>query len=216
MCNVINAYHEAVKKFRQLDPGDISMRSGAVYDREREVFLLSYFGREYEIDREGKVTCSGKEVPYNDRTLILQYLCFASGLPPRGKWLSFLELPDGRHHYAPFQTDGTIPLANQFGRKPEQFKKAARKLGGMPLEMGDAGFKIPALPKLPLAVILWEGDEEFPAQTNILFDSVAPTHLSTAALWVLGVELATKMLAQINRRAAEKQIVDWLGGCRQK
>lgn len=212
MCNIIDAYHEAVKKFRELEPGDITLRSGAVYDEERKIFLLSYFGQEHEIDREGRVTFRGQEVPYNDRTLILQYLCSASGLPPRGKWLSFLELPDGRHHYAPFQTDGTIPLARHFGQKPGEFSKAARNLGGRPIELGDAGYEIPALPKLPLAVILWEGDEEFPAQTNILFDSVAPTHLTTAALWVLGVELATKMLAQVDREAAGKQAVDWLGG----
>jgi len=195
MCNDINAYAEAAQKLAALPPEDVAARSGAAYDREKGVFLLSYFGREYEVERNGGIFCAGQnDVPYNDRVIIVQYLCQASGLP-RGRWLSFLELPDGSHHYAPLQIDATIPLAKRFGRNPDGFQRAARALGGIPLEIGDHGFKIPALPKLPLAVILWAGDEEFGAQTNILFDAVAPTHLSTAALWVLGVELARKMLA---------------------
>lgn len=213
MCNVINAYNDAVKIFQKLSPEDVALKSGAFYDRQQKIFKLIYFGSEYIIDRKGIVHIPGtkKEIPYNDRTLILQYLCQASGLPPRGKWISFLELPNGRHHYAPFQTDGTIPLAEKFGNSPALFEQAARKMGGLPINYGDVGYKIPALPKLPLAVILWEGDEEFPAQANILFDSVAPTHLSTAALWVLGVELANKMLLQVDVEAAKKQSVDWLG-----
>jgi len=213
MCNVVNAYSETVKVFIKLSPADVVLKSGALYDQKQKIFKLSYFGKEYIIDRSGTVILPGTktEVPYNDRTLILQYLCYASGLPPRGKWLSFLELPNGRHHYAPFQTDGTLPLAERFGKSPALFERAARKLGGSPINYGDAGFKIPALPKLPLAVILWEGDDEFPAQAHILFDSVAPTHLSTAALWVLGVELANKMLLQVDAQAAEKQKIDWLG-----
>ncbi len=211
MCNIISAYQEAVKEFRQHDPGDVTLRSGAVYHAKQAIFTISYFNLEHQIDREGRVTLNGKSVPYNDRTLILQYLCYASGLPPREKWISFLELPDGRHHYIPFQTDATIPVANQFGCSPEEFARAARQLGGTLIKMGDLGFSVPALPKLPLAVTLWEGDEEFRAQANILFDSVASTHLSTAALWVLGVELATKLLGHIDQRAAAKQEVNWLG-----
>ncbi len=212
MCNVITAYEEAVKEFVRLEPGDITLRSGATYDAKKGIFALSYFNRRHEIDRDGRVTFKGSNVPYNDRTLILQYLCSASGLPPRGKWLSFLELPDGRHHYVPFQTDGTIPLAGQFGNRLQDFKAAAEDLGGTPVDFGDAGFSIPAFPKLPLAVVLWEGDEEFPPKSNVLFDSVAPTYLSTAALWVLGIELVNKMLAHSNNEVAAKQAIDWLGG----
>lgn len=209
VCNIVTAYQEAVRVFRGLDPVDMAGRSGAKC--EGDLLLINYFGREHVVDRAGRVTLEGKPVSYNDKTLILQYLCSASGLPPRGKWLSFLELPSGSHHYGPFQADGTAPLARRFGQDTGVLHQAAQKLGGQPIEVGDVGYRIPALPKLPLAVILWEGDEEFPAQANILFDSVAPTHLSTAALWVLGVELATKLLAEVDVVAAKQQQVDWLG-----
>jgi len=91
MCNVLNAYAEAAQKLAILPPEDAAARSGAVYDREKGIFLLPYFGREYEIDRNGRIFCAGQNnVPYNDRVIMVQYLCLASGLPPRRRWLSFL------------------------------------------------------------------------------------------------------------------------------
>lgn len=211
MCNIINACREAARRLSSLEPDDVVMRTGAVYSREKEVYRLEYFGAVYEIDRQGRVTGPGaaEDVPYNDRTLILQYLCSASGLPPRNRWLSFLELPGGAHHYVPFQVDALNPLAAVFARRPDDFRRAAEALGGRPLATGDAAARFMAFPRLPLAAVLWVEDEEFPARANILFDSVAPTHLSTASLWVLGVELATRLRACLDPTGTTA--IDWLG-----
>ena len=213
MCSPVNAYHETVKKFVAVDPVDVAARSGSYYNKDRGIFEIVYLGNAYMIERDGRVWRGdnpGEEVAFNDKTLILQYLCEASGIPPRGSWISFLELPDGAHHYVPFQTDATGPMASLFGTSPEKFARAAEFFGGRPLSMGDYSFLIPALPKIPLAVVLWEGDEEFPAKSTIVFDSVAPLHLSTAALWVLGVELAGKMIGFTDEKLSKS--ITWLEG----
>lgn len=217
MCNPVNAYQEAIKRFAQIDPADAAARSGAVYDSINKRFEIIYLGNSYRVDMSGRVwqvDKPGEEVPFNDRTIIVQYLCEASGLPPRGNWISFLELPDGAHHYVPLQTDATLPLAEMFGDCPEKFSAAAEKYGGRPIKLGDYSYCIPALPKLPLAVVLWEGDDEFKARSNILYDSVAPAHLTTAALWVLGVELARKMIACLDDSKGGVGAITWLEGVR--
>ncbi len=199
LINELDALNEAVRRFAGIsgDHTGITLRTGALYDPHRGKYLLDYLGERYEISPDGSVQkeASREAVPYNDQVLILQYLCSASGLPPRGHWLSFLELPHGELHHAPFQHDALIPLARAFGHRLEAFSLAARILGGEKLSLGDCAAKFLAFPKLPLAVIIWSGDEEFPPRASILFDAVAPTHLSTAALWVLGVELARKIIA---------------------
>lgn len=213
MCNPLNAYHETVKRFVGKNPSDVVAKTGASF--ENGLYTIDYFNDKYLVDESGRVLMADRqdvEVPFNDRTLILQYLCEASGLPPRGRWLSFLELPDGIHHYVPLQNDATNPLARTFGDHPDEFKRVALRYGGKQLDLGDISFSIPALPKLPLAVVLWEGDDEFPARANILFDSVAQTHLTTAALWVLGVELARKMLSLYDEAVGQKYAVTWLEG----
>lgn len=211
MCNIVNACAEAARQLAALEPDGVIMRTGATYDAGQKTYRLRYFGSLYEIDRQGRVSRPGHtaEIPYNDRTLILQYLCFASGLPPRNRWLSFLELPEGAHHHGPFQVDALNPLAAAFASQPDEFLRAAKTLNGEPLSMGDAAARLMAFPRLPLAAVLWVQDEEFPARANILFDTVSPTHLSTASLWVLGVELATKLRACLN--PAVTGAVNWLG-----
>lgn len=205
---MVDAYHEAVKRFIHLDPDDIAARSGSRFYRDRQRFEVKYFGSLYYVEMDGRVwTAAGEtEIPFNDKTLILQYLVGASGLPPRGKWLSFLELPEGSHHHLPFKTDATNPLAKKFGDSRQRFAETALLLGGKPIPIGDAAFYIPALPKIPLAVIFWEGCDEFAAESNILFDSVSPTHLTTAALWVLGVELAQRMICFHNQILAARYV----------
>ncbi|HBV96770.1 MAG: hypothetical protein JL50_15680 [Peptococcaceae bacterium BICA1-7] len=213
MCNPLNAYQEALKRFARIDPVDAAARSGAAYDSHNKNFEIIYLGNSYRVDLAGKVWRADHpegEVPFNDRTIIVQYLCEASGLPPRGTWISFLELPDGAHHYVPLQTDATGPLAEMFGDCPEKFSEAAEKYGGRPIELGDYSYYIPALPKLPLAVVLWEGDDEFKARSSILYDSVSASHLTTAALWVLGVELAKKMIACLDDQ--KEMAITWLEG----
>ncbi|MFZ5595625.1 MAG: DUF3786 domain-containing protein [Bacillota bacterium] len=215
MCSPVNAYQETLKRFVSVDPEEISARSGVFYNSELKIFEMEYFGSLYHIDLNGRVRRKGDqdyETPFNDRTLMLQYLCEASVVSPKGNWISFLELPDGAHHYVPLQTGAMNPMAAHFGNNSRGFVEAAGALGGRPLSLGDYSFYIPALPRVPLAVVLWEGDDEFPAKSNILYDATAPLHLTTAALWVLGVELAHKMIGHHNRDAGEEIAVTWLKG----
>ena len=39
------------------------------------------------------------------------------------------------------------------------------------MPQGDVGYILPVFPFLEIAVLFWDGDEEFPAQANMLFDS---------------------------------------------
>ncbi|MBC7106742.1 MAG: DUF3786 domain-containing protein [Firmicutes bacterium] len=193
----LDAYAVALESFLRLDPAHMAAAGGASWDPGGRVLRLRYFGRDLEVAAETGEISAGPgpwRLTGNDRTLVLQYLTGASGLPPRGRWLSFLELPDGGHHYGPFREEALEPLARGFDGRAEEFVKAGRLLGGAEARMADAALVIPAFPKLPMAVLLWHGDEEFPARAAILYDSVAPTHLSTASLYVLGCELARKML----------------------
>lgn len=195
---MLDAYAAALELFLKSEPARMAMAGGASWDPGVRVLRLRYCGREFTVAAANGEIVAGPghwKVTRNDLTLVLQYLVGASGLPPRGQWLSFLELPEGGHHYRPFQAEALDPLARRFDGRGEEFLKAGRLLGGEEAKMADAALVIPVFPKLPVAVLLWHGDEEFPARAGILYDAVAPSHLSTASLYVLGCELVRKMLA---------------------
>jgi len=197
VCNEITAHKEAVKAFLAADPDEIILKSGACYSKDQNSIAVAYFAQPHAISlTDGTITAANRQpVAPKDATLILQYLTQCSGLPPRGKWISFLELPQGSHHYTAFLEGACNPINEALSQDPDLFIARAALLGGRPLKMGDAAAVIPAFPKLPLAIVIWQGDDEFPAKTNILLDSVSPSHLSTAALWVLVCLMADKMVA---------------------
>ncbi|HSW64052.1 MAG TPA: DUF3786 domain-containing protein [Dissulfurispiraceae bacterium] len=117
------------------------------------------------------------------RLTSLWYLASAQDLPLTGRLISPQEIKAG---LAFFQGSHALPLqqlAGHYGNSPEGFLGAARRLGGTKQNYGDAAMQIPAYPRIPVTIILWCADEEFPARTALLFDASAPNHLPVDALW---------------------------------
>ncbi|MGD9290125.1 MAG: DUF3786 domain-containing protein, partial [Desulfobacterales bacterium] len=74
------------------------------------------------------------------------------------------------------------------GQNLSGFTKAAGQLHGKKIDNGDAAFEFKALPAVPLQLILWSGDEEFPAEANILFDNTIGQILSPEDVaWLAGM-----------------------------
>jgi hypothetical protein len=56
------------------------------------------------------------------------------------------------------------------------------------LDIGDFSVKLNAMPLVPVALILWKGDEDFPAEGNILFDRNISMILSSEDIaWLAGM-----------------------------
>ena len=163
--------------------------SGAAFSNNR--LSLKYCNLPVTVDYPHGTACmvDGHPPLSNDETvLLLQYLSTACGLPPRGKWISFLDLRGGPLHKLSFQREALDPLAQHYHDRLELFLETGQKHGGERVEMGDAALIIPVLPRLPLTFILWQGDAEFVPRGMILFDSVAESYLTTAALYVLAIQ----------------------------
>jgi hypothetical protein len=123
-------------------------------------------------------------VPLQEQVLILHYLL---GCQPRLKdqWVAYREIPGAGFYFGAFVKRAVDPLKKVFGRNTAGFKTGAAALGGSPIDTGDAGFRFAPLPFAPLQIIIWEGDEEFPAEANILFDASVGDYLSPEdAAWL--------------------------------
>ena len=78
-------------------------------------------------------------------------------------------------------------------RRPLQALKHRLGLDGTPLEMGDAAFAFDVMPRVSLAVVWWAGDDEFPANATVLFDSASSRYLPTDGLAIVGRMLCRKL-----------------------
>jgi len=58
----------------------------------------------------------------------------------------------------------------------------------MPFDQGDHSVVVRAFPLVPVALILWEGDDEFPPEGNLLFDRSISHILSAEDIaWLAGM-----------------------------
>ena len=76
-----------------------------------------------------------------------------------------------------------------FGDKPQTLvQTAAAAYKAAPGDQGDFSVVVPALPLIPVALVLWKGDDEFPPDGNILFDRSIKTLLSAEDVaWLAGM-----------------------------
>ena len=75
-----------------------------------------------------------------------------------------------------------------FGQNLAGLSDAASQLEGRAIDSGDVGFEFCILPNVPLQLIVYAADEEFPAEANILFDRTIGEILSPEDIaWLAGM-----------------------------
>jgi hypothetical protein len=57
------------------------------------------------------------------------------------------------------------------------------ELGAQQMEYGDACLRLFPFPRVPVTMILWRADEEFPARADMFFDATCEQHLPTDVIW---------------------------------
>ena len=149
---------------------------------------VQYLNRTHLItlpDVEISLVDNPEEIPIRDRILILHYLLTARGTPPANKLIAFHELPEGSVYYPTFAKRTIQPLVDNFGSDPQLLLSLSRNLGGQKADYGDAAVAINAFPHVPITIVLWRGDSEFPARGNVLFDATISHYLPTEDVTVL-------------------------------
>jgi hypothetical protein len=146
-------------------------------------------------DLLSRYTQTGEELPVMNLALLLYYFNSADGTPVSGEWMSFSELPDGRFYNQAFQGYTGDQLGRTFQKDLQGFEHAAQALGGSRRAFGDVAYAFQALPRVPVMVVYWLGDEDFPAASRVLFDVTASHYLPTDAYAILGSTLTRRLIA---------------------
>lgn len=162
--------------------------------RDGSTVTLHHFGRPFSLDcATGSITAlDGAPATIYERLNIYTLLGYCrEGAALAGEWVPFRSVP-GAGPFAPaFEKTVLRPFADTFSGHIDRFRQAALALGGASLPHADAAFLIPAFACIPMQFLFWEGDDEFPAQTNILFDRGVTGFIhveSTVTLASVGVE----------------------------
>ena len=190
------AYEQALVDVAALNAPIAAAESGASY--EDGVFALTFYNRTFAIYHpEVKVEEVGVNtpVPMWISLILLHYLINSSGIPADGHWITYRELPGATLFEKRFRQMAIQPLLNVYGNDAEGLKKAGESLGGLSMDRtGDAAYRFLGLPKIPVSVILYLGEDEISSNVNILFDAAASNYLPTEDLSYVGMYLAIALI----------------------
>lgn len=191
--------HELRRLVSMKNPQDLAYNTGGVNHPEQNNLEILFWDRSVMISFPA-LEISDKRtqqvLPEFSQAMILYYLHLADGTPISGRWVSFAELPDGRFYQHAFQGYTGQMLAREIGNQIERFEKVARALNAHKAQLGHASYIFQALPKVPLLVIQWQGDEDFPASFQILFDDTAHHFLPADGCAILGSMLTKKIMSK--------------------
>jgi hypothetical protein len=120
---------------------------------------------------------------YFSRLSILWYLTGAKEIPLSGRLVQPENLKGGQIFFRGTHILPLDKLASRYGKDTEGFIKRGERLGGRRLAHGDTSIELFPFPRIPVVLILWGEDEEFPARADLLFDSTCQLHLALDVLW---------------------------------
>lgn len=184
------------EKYLRLDRRELKERFRL--DGDGQAHYITYFGQRYRIDqRSGMLSLEadpGRKLCF-DTIMAIYHLFYYSKPEARvsGRFVPFREVKRAAPFDAAFQRNVLNAGARVFEGKLEKLHRACRALNGKVLKQGDAGYQIEAFDCMPLQFLFWDGDDEFPAQANILFDADITDFLHEETVVLIGNELFRRL-----------------------
>jgi hypothetical protein len=150
---------------------------------------VPFLGRNYLVSREGLRRSDGQEVAEATGSVLIHYILNGSRSRPAGRFVTFVELAGPLFKQDSYAADALErPLIKRFqGRVPELLA-AALSVGGRrggEAGMGSVSLLFDLLPHLPLQLVFYERDDEFPARATLLCDFNATRLIDFEVLAVL-------------------------------
>lgn len=182
---------EAWSRLQSLDPENVCRRSGSVYDPEQDQYSLSSLGQQIQV-QPGQRSISSSSTLGNllvqdfSQLFSLSVVCYLLQAKDADCTQRLVKPQDLRGGDMFARGSHVLPLdklASRLGSKPEALLRIGQPLAGESLDLGDAALRLWPFPRLPVVMVLWAEDEEFPARSTLLLDSSAELQLPVDILW---------------------------------
>jgi hypothetical protein len=179
-------------KLADLNPKNVCKQAKVTFDAEIASYTLRSFGCDLGIAINDR-----KIIEYPDangpsllgklgRELCLSalwYMITAKNIPETNRLVKPASLPGGQifvkgSHVLPLEE-----AAVKYDGNPQNFIETGVMYGGEKLSYGDASIKLYPYPRVPVVLILWKGDDEFPPNVDILLDASCDLQLPLDIIW---------------------------------
>lgn len=145
---------------------------------------------EVDVVREG----NHEPVPIPEKILMLHYLLTARGDILTGNLITFRQVSEGQFYHSAFLKRARDPFVRTFGNDPQRLLVCGCELGAEPGELGDVSITLSVLPRIPVTLAIWSGDDELPPEGSLLFDESIVSYLPTEDIAVMSGMVVYRLL----------------------
>ena len=182
--------------YQKMDKKELAERFQLEMDDK--ALYIDFFSEKFRLDHESGMITSVEEpdrvLGFNTIMCIYHLFYYSKkDAKLKGDFVPYRQVKRGAPFAPAFEKTVVKPFAKVFDGHLEAFIKAGEVLEGKPIKQGDAGFILPAFENIPVMVVFWDGDDEFAAQANILFDADITDFFHEETVVCIGSEAVSRM-----------------------
>ncbi len=175
------------------EPSSVCRNALAVYDKKENCYILRSFDYDFFISPlKRSIACNSSEgeILINRYGYFFIHSCLwylSRDIPLTERLIRPSDIKDGESFFRGSHLLPLAKLADKYGYSKDAFLNNAIKFGSKLQNFGDASIRLFPMPRIPVTIILWLKDEEFPARADLLFDSSCEIHLPVDILWSIAM-----------------------------
>jgi len=180
---------------KSLDPSDICRNASVLFDDKNGSYILRSFCTDFLINQDKRVI---KSTTPQGETIIqrygyffihscLWYLIHGKDIPLTGRLIKPENIRGGDLFFRGSHMLPLEQLAEKYSVHKEDFIKRGKELCAEILYYGDASLKLLPMPTIPVTLILWLKDEDFPSRADLLLDSTCELQLPLDIIWSIAM-----------------------------
>lgn len=177
-------------KISEIDLAGMAQKTGGRFNDGK--LTVKVLGKPFSVDQNGKIYT---DIHVNPWIAIpfLSYILYGEGVTPKGNWVSFRELKDGKERYPLFHKRCEEPMKQVADSYPSLFDDMVHLFSAKRVEEqfeSDISVVLHPFPKVPLMICYWMPEDGLESSLNIFFDETADKNLDNGAIFMLGAGLA--------------------------
>ena len=188
------------KFFRELaekNPVDVCRSALCTYDAKKRFYTVAVWGDDYLISPcEHSIKRATDNLPAPGEIFyffILHYLLHSKESEVNNEWISEKQIPGGGLFFTVSHEIPTSLISDRYNNDIDGFKRRCEQMQGRPLELADASYCFNITPRIPVAVLFWDGDEDFPPESKLLFDKSIAGILAPDIVLALAYEVCSRI-----------------------
>ena len=199
-----SAEEKAWQEVCGLSREDVCRRTGSIYNEKAGAYILRCFGVDFEVDPcEMRIACQAAQgaIFLNKlktffRLTVLCYMSSAKDIPSTGRLIRPVDVKGGHRFSSGTHVLPLDAVASKYADDKEGFLARGNSLGAEVVTgYGDACIRLYPLPRVPVTLVLWLKDPEFPEQVDLFFDSTCEFQLSRSdTIWASALMCTVVML----------------------